>query len=124
MPPCEQCRRNPITKSVPDGWRLVHLCDACYRALDALLKKDLEQFRPQLKPCQGCAHPIASRYGMDEDGAQVPLCTKCFMSIDSRLTREQRQENAKRNIRVEQLEEIWKLDGSWIKEGAVWRRKW
>lgn len=120
MPPCEQCRRNPITKSVPDGYRLVHLCDECYLALDALLKKDLEQFRPKLTLCQ-CRGYIASRYGMDEDGAQVPLCNACFMSIDSRLTREQRQENAKRNIQVEQLEEMWKLDGSWIKEGAVWR---
>jgi len=77
-----------------------------------------------MKLCSCCRAFIATRYGHDEKGALVPYCNTCFMRLRPVLTqeeRERRKETARAAIEVEQLEAMWRIDGSWIKEGQVMR---
>jgi hypothetical protein len=74
-----------------------------------------------MKLCACCRSFIATRYGHDEKGALVPYCTACFQQLCPVLAKEEqerRKETARAAIEVEQLDAMWKLDGSWIKEGA------
>lgn len=77
--------------------------------------------RKPLISCECCKVFIATCHGHDERGVFVRLCHTCFMKIDSRLTLHHRQAKLRAALEVEQLEDMWKRDGSWIKEGAVMR---
>ena len=47
----------------------------------------------------------------------VALCFSCFMKLDARLL----YAAAKEELEAQQLEDWWKLDGSHVKEGAIYR---
>ena len=73
-----------------------------------------------MEQCQCCySLTLKSHYIHDEKGALVPICLACFMKLSPVLRQEElRHRNAKVRsaIEVEQLETMWQLDGSWVKE--------
>lgn len=56
--------------------------------------------------CHCCNVYVATCLSLTEDGVQVNVCHTCRLRLDARLT-----------MRILELEEMWKLDGSWVKEG-------
>jgi len=62
----------------------------------------------------------------------VAICRSCYGKIDARFFEMQREAanqqalaslraNAKEQVEIEKLETWWKLDGSWIDEGRIYR---
>ena len=64
------------------------------------------------KLCTCCRSVVATCHGGDPP---TWLCTKCFLDLH------RRQAEARRDVDVQQLEDMWALDGSWVKEGGVRR---
>lgn len=81
------------------------------------------------KCCQSCP---ASTYG---PGCfhDLLLCSRCWLKLKSVLValsqpqktfdevKAEKRAEAIKDVELQVLETMWKLDGSWIKEGAVWR---
>lgn len=64
-----------------------------------------------MRLCQCCKSFLATRYTQ----TMVPVCHKCFMQLKPVDLSPVAQ------VEVSYLEDLWKLDGSWVKEGAMWR---
>jgi len=64
-----------------------------------------------MRLCQCCKSFLATRYTK----TLVPVCASCFMKLQPVDLSPMAQ------VEVSYLEDMWKLDGSWVKEGAVRR---
>lgn len=67
--------------------------------------------------CRCCDMPLFHPLSI-----QRAICSRCFMALDKRLLEDlPDMPPARRDLQRIDLERMWKLDGSHVKEGAIYR---